>query len=303
MKKDQNKFAALNKNLFFSTLGKRVDQHFVDSQKSRYVNKSIVVKTVILISAYLVPYLLILNLNPTFTLSLLLWLIMGVSISEIGMSVMHDSNHLAFSKNSTVNKWLGYAINLAGARVTNWKLHHNILHHTYTNVANLDEDKKDRGVIKLSPHECVQMLHRFQWVYAFFFYGIITLFWVLLKDFIQYIRFIKSGVNRQTKSENNQMLLGLVVLKTVYFGVFFAMPSWLFIIAFLNILGGLLIMHFAAGLVLTIIFQLTHSVEGTNYPLPNSKKVIKGDWAVYQSATAVNYSPHIKNGLAGIFEA
>ena len=33
-------------------------------------------------------------------------------------------------------------------------------------------------------------------------------------------------------------------------------------------------MHFTGGIILTIIFQLAHSVEETIYPLPNAKGVI-----------------------------
>jgi linoleoyl-CoA desaturase len=294
MTNQQIKFAALNKSLFFSTLKQRVDQYFADNHKSRYANNTMVVKTIVLISAYIIPYLVLVTFTPPLAVSLLLWLVMGGAVSGIGMSIMHDANHGAFSKNPTVNKWLGYTINLAGAGVVNWKLQHNILHHTYTNIAKVDEDIKDRVIIKLSPHEKVHRLHRFQWLYAFFFYGILTLYWVLLKDFLQYFNFIKSGVNRQTKSENTRMLIGLVLMKLIYFGIFFVVPTLVFHIPFGQILAGFLLMHFAAGLVLTVIFQLAHSVEGTQHPLPNDSGVIEKDWAVHQLETTVNFSPDNK---------
>jgi linoleoyl-CoA desaturase len=288
------KFVAPDKNLFFPTLKKRVDQYFVENHKSRYANKTMVIKTVVLLSAYILPYILLITFTPPIWVSLLLWLVMGAGISGIGMSVMHDANHGAFSKKPLINKWLGNTINLAGAGVMNWKLQHNVLHHTYTNIARLDEDIKDRGVIKLSPHEHVQSMHRFQWVYAFFFYGILTLYWVILKDFIQYYHFIKSGVNRQSKTENRQMLVGLIFMKIVYFAILFALPIFVFQIPFLQILAGFLVMHFTAGLVLTVIFQLAHSVEGTQHPLPNAQGIIEKDWAVHQLETTVNFSPRNK---------
>ena len=285
------KFAALEKSQFFSTLKKRVDQHFIDNQESRYANKTMVVKSIVLLSIYILPFLALIFINPPVWIALSLWFLMGLGISGIGMSVMHDANHGAFSKSAAVNKWMGYTINLAGAGVINWKLQHNILHHTYTNVAKVDEDIKDRGVIKLSPHDKAQSLHRFQWLYAFFFYGILTLYWVVLKDFIQYYHFIKSGVNRQTKPENRQMLTSLIVMKLAYFGILFLIPTLIFHIPFSQILAGFLLMHFTAGLVLTVIFQLAHSVEGTQHPLPNEQGIIEKDWAVHQLETTVNFSP------------
>lgn len=125
----------------------------------------------------------------------------------------------------------------------------------------------------------------------FFLYGILTLYWVIAKDFIQYNTFIKSGVNRQTGGENRRLLLGLILIKLAYFGVLFAVPVLVFSIPFIEILSGFLLMHFAAGLVLTVIFQLAHSVEGTHYPLVNEKGIIENDWAIHQLETTVNFSP------------
>lgn len=288
------KFAALDKSLFFPTLKKRVDQYFEQNHKSRYANKTMVIKTIVLISCYILPFVALIAFNPPLWLALLLWLMMGMGISGIGMSVMHDANHGAFSKSAAVNKWMGYTINLAGAGVLNWKLQHNILHHTYTNIPNVDEDIKDRGVIKLSPGEKVHPLHRFQWIYAFFFYGILTLYWVILKDFIQYYLFIKSGVNRQSQSENRRMLTGLILMKLIYFAVLLGVPTLIFNMPFGQIFVGFLLMHFAAGLVLTVIFQLAHSVEGTEHPHPNEKGIIEKDWAIHQLETTVNFSPRNK---------
>ncbi|MCF0071097.1 acyl-CoA desaturase [Dyadobacter sp. CY261] len=284
------KFAAAEKSLFFPTLKDRIDQYFAQGRKSRYANKEMIIKTIVLLSGYIIPYIILLAFAPPLAVSLVLWLIMGASISGIGMSVMHDANHGAFSKSATINKWLGRTIYLAGAGVVNWKLQHNVLHHTYTNVADLDEDIKDRGVVKLSPHDKAGPMHRLQWIYAFLFYGIVTLYWVLLKDFIQYYHFIKAGINRQSQAENQRMLAGLIILKTAYLGIFFAIPVLVFKIAFWQILIGFLLMHFTAGLILTVIFQLAHSVEGTQYPLPDDHGVIHKDWATHQLETTVNFS-------------
>ncbi|WP_310589306.1 fatty acid desaturase [Dyadobacter sp. CY327] len=88
---------------------------------------------------YILPFIAPIAVNPPVWVAMLLWLVMGMGISGIGMSVMHDANHGAFSKNAAINKWMSYTTNLAGAGVLNWKLQHNILHHTYTNVHNVDE--------------------------------------------------------------------------------------------------------------------------------------------------------------------
>ena len=53
---------------------------------------------------------------------------------------MHDSNHGAYTENKAVNHFLGSLLNILGGYSLNWKIQHNILHHTYTNIEGLDED-------------------------------------------------------------------------------------------------------------------------------------------------------------------
>lgn len=292
--KGKVRFVNKEKNLFFPTLKKRVDDYFTEKALSKHADQRMIIKTVILLSAYILPFLSILFFQPPFWISLVLWIIMGLGIGGIGMSVMHDANHGAYSSNEKVNNWLGYSLNLAGGGVLNWKLQHNVLHHMYTNVVPMDEDIQDRLVVRLSPHTQVRGIHRFQWIYAFFFYGILTLYWVVLKDFVQFISFTKSGVNTQTRRENIITLIKLVLMKVLYFFAFFYVPLALFNMPFGEILAGFLLMHFTAGLVLTVIFQLAHTVEGTDHPQANEKGIIENDWAIHQLQTTVNFSRHNK---------
>ena len=53
-------------------------------------------------------------------------------------------------------------------------------------------------------------------------------------------------------------------------------------------------MHFVAGVVLTVIFQLAHTVEGTSYPIPNEEGNIENHWAIHQLNTTVNFSRNSK---------
>lgn len=286
------KFDNSVKSQFYTTLKKRVDQHFQETQTSPYANSTMIAKSVLLLSLYLVPFVILLVTQPPFGISLLLWALMGLGISGIGMSIMHDANHGAYSKSANINKWMGWTIQLAGVGVTNWKLQHNILHHTYTNVVPLDEDIRDRGVVKLSPHAKAGKAHQFQWIYAFFFYSILTLYWFLLKDFFQYIGFQKSGVNRLSKSENRTMLASLIATKIVYIGCFFVLPVIVLDFAFWEVLCGFICMHLVSGMVLTVIFQLAHSVEGTSHPTIDERGMIANTWAIHQLETTVNFAPN-----------
>jgi linoleoyl-CoA desaturase len=203
---------------------------------------------------------------------------------------MHDANHGAFSKKQKINDWIGQSINLLGGSVYNWKLQHNILHHTYTNIASHDEDIKNRAALRFSPAGKNKPSQKYQHIYAFFFYSLITLYWVVAKDLVQLIGFSRSGVNKNTFKENIILFIKMTFDKFFYFLVFLVIPIWVVGMPAGWVVGGFLFMHFLAGLILTLIFQMAHTVEGTDHPVANADGVIENDWAIHQMNTTMNFS-------------
>jgi len=289
--KAQIKFTGKEGNQFFSTLRKRVDAYFTDNGISKNANAVMISKTVVLLSAYLLPFILLLVLHPAFGLSLALWFVMGLAVAGIGMSVMHDANHGSYSTNPTVNYLMGHTLNLLGGSVFNWKLQHNVLHHTYTNIVYMDDDIADRLVLKFSPHTKVKVFHKFQWIYAIFFYGLMTLYWVFAKDIVQFIRYTKNGVVTNTPEQNRSVLLKMILLKVIYLFAMLSAPTLFFAIPFYQVFAGFVLMHFVAGIVLTVVFQLAHTLEGTTHPLPDAQGNIENDWAIHQMETTIDFSP------------
>ncbi|WP_187263298.1 fatty acid desaturase family protein [Pontibacter beigongshangensis] len=288
--KGKIKFVSKDKSLFFPTLRKRVDAYFEENNLSRNANNSMIIKSAVLLLCYIVPFILLLALQPSLGVSLMLWFVMGLGVAGIGMSIMHDANHGAYSSSKAVNAGMGYTLNLVGGSAFNWKLQHNILHHTYTNVVEMDEDIQDRLVLRFSPHTKVKFYHKLQWVYAFFFYGLLTLYWVVAKDFVQYALFKRNGVNANTKAQNRVFLFKLIYTKAIYFFIVLAVPVLFFNIPLAEVLLGFFVMHFVAGIVLTVVFQLAHTVEGTTHPRPTEDGIIENDWAIHQMNTTVNFA-------------
>lgn len=291
--KGQIKFIPKDKSLFFPTLKKRVEAYFIENNISRHANATMVIKTIVLFTGYLLPFILMLVFQPSFGICLALWALIGICHAGIGMSVMHDANHGAYSSNARVNTLLGHSLNLLGGMVSNWKLQHNILHHTYTNVAHMDDDIDDKLIMRFSPHTTLKKYHRWQFIFSFFFYGIITLYWVTLKDFVQLNRYTKEGVNSAKKRQNRMTFLKIVVNKIFYFSLFIGLPIFLGLPVYQVVLGFLL-KHFISGIILTVVFQLAHTVEGTSHPLPDENGVIANDWAIHQMNTTVNFARHNK---------
>ena len=81
----------------------------------------------------------------------------------------------------------------------------------------------------------------------------------------------------------------MIIDKIFYFFITLGIP----IIAGIPVsyvITGFFIMHFAAGIILTVVFQMAHTVEGTAHPLPDEHGNIENSWAIHQMHTTVNFS-------------
>jgi linoleoyl-CoA desaturase len=279
---------------FFSTLRKRVDQYFIDNKISQHANAEMVIKTIVLMLGYVVPFVAMLVWQPNFWICLFCWVFMGFSLSGIGMSVMHDANHGAYSADERINRLVGFSLNLLGGSAFNWKIQHNLLHHTYTNITGHDQDIASQKTLRFSPHSPQLKMHKRQWYYAFGFYAILTLYWGVGKDLVQFIGFKKQGYNRNTPMQNFMLFMKMTIGKLAYFFVFLVLPVLVTDIPFYQILIGFLIMHAIAGVVLSVVFQLAHTIEETEFPMPDDNGQLENAWAVHQLKTTANFSRNNK---------
>ncbi|ASS50320.1 MAG: fatty acid desaturase [Candidatus Fluviicola riflensis] len=275
---------------FFPTLKKRVDGYFSSHQIKKQGNSRLYIKAAILLTTYITPFVVMLTVPLSGGIQLALWSLMGFALAGIGMSVMHDANHGAFSKNKFINNMMGYTLNMLGGSVSNWKMQHNVLHHTYTNVAEMDEDIDDKLMMRFCPHSERKPYHRFQFIYVVFFYSILTLYWVTLKDFVQFFQYRKHHASSEDKRSHTQKLIQIILMKIGYFFVFFWLPIGIAGLPVGITIWGFVIMQAIAGFILALIFQLAHTVEGTSHPLPNEIGVIENDWAMHQLQTTANFS-------------
>ncbi|MCH8516465.1 MAG: acyl-CoA desaturase [Cyclobacteriaceae bacterium] len=284
------RFVRSDNNQFFTTLKKRINQHFKSTNTTPYGDYRLYVKSIVLLAAYILPFILMLSVHPPFWVQMIAWAVMGFGLAGIGMSIMHDALHGAYSKNSSVNYWMGNTLNLVGASTFNWKLQHNFLHHTWTNVAEVDDDIKNKLILKFSPHTPKMKVHRFQFIYAFFFYGLLTLYWIVAKDFIQFAKYTQSGVNKQNESKNRIQLIKLIALKSLYFIAMIGVPIFVLGFSAWHIIAGFVLMHFIAGNILTLIFQMAHAVDEADHPKADEHGNIYNEWAIHQINTTVNFS-------------
>lgn len=288
--KQKIKFINKDKTQFYGTLKSRVDNYFIENNLSQHANATMVFKTIVMLSLYFVPLILIYTQG----FSLLgMWLgtaIMGLGLAGIGMSVMHDANHDAYSSNNTINKLIAFSLTIVGGDNRNWRTQHNVLHHTYTNIYEHDRDIDNKVIMRFSPAGEHKPIQRFQVAYVFFFYAIMSLYWTTAKDIVQYIQFNKEGQHRDSSSQKVITLLGLLFWKAVYFTYILVLPIVLLDISWVAVLIGFLTMHTIAGLILSIVFQLAHVVEEAKFPNPDEKGNIENEWAIHQMETTADFS-------------
>ncbi len=210
-------------------------------------------------------------------------------MAGIGTGVMHDANHGSFSRKEWVNRIFGESINFLGGYKTVWKIQHNVLHHTYTNIEGVDGDLDIGGMMRFSPEQKRHSIHRFQQYYAWFLYGLMTFSWMTTNDFKKMYKYYKQGlVTRQNKKMSVEMTR-LILYKIFYFTYTLVLPLIFFDFAWWQILIGFFIMNYTASFILACIFQTAHVMETSNYQMPENN-VIPKDWAEHQILNTANYA-------------
>lgn len=273
---------------FARALSKRVRDYFKEEGKTTYGGSRIIFKAILMLSLYLAPIVLILTLSISPWLALLLMVIMGIGKAGIGMGVMHDAAHGAFSNRTWLNNLMANSMFLFGTNLINWKIQHNILHHTYPNVYKWDNDIDTKGVIKLSKHADNHKIYKYQYIFAPFLYGFMTIS-RFFGDTKQLIDYQKLGALKIFKSSVGKNLLILAITKIIYLGVFLGLPFVLTDFNWWQILLGFFSMHFVASIIMGTVFQMAHVVEGMEEPLPDESGVINNQFYVHQLKTTSDF--------------
>ncbi len=276
---------------FNKTLNRRVNQHFKTSKSGRYATPEMVIKTIFMFCLYFLPYFMFLfGIVENVWLFYLMSVIMGLGKGGIGLSVMHDAIHGAYSRKKWINQLVGFSMNIIGGNATNWKIQHNVKHHTYTNVTGVDEDISPRGsLFRLNPHSERKPNHKWQYIYAWFFYGLMTMNWIILSDINRLATYTKDGMlKKQTKSVTRSWIW-LIVTKLFYYSYVLALPVLFAPFVWYHIVAGFFIMHYIAGFTLAVVFQPAHVMEENTFE-DGETDTVEENWAVHQLKTTCNFA-------------
>ena len=276
---------------FFQSLKRSVDAYFSSNRLKRTGNWQLYSKALVLIPTAIAVYIYLLSGNYNLWGGVLLSILLGLLLVSIAFNVMHDACHGSYSGKKWVNKLMGYSMNALGSSAFIWKIKHNIIHHTYTNIDGIDDDIKNGPLLRHCATQKWIPIHRFQFIYMFFLYSVSTLAWILGTDFKKYFsrKIHTTPIKRISFREHLIFWLSKLLYAFFYVVVptyFLGWQPWLI---------GFLTIHFTMGLILSIVFQLAHVVEKTSFDAVGQKnRVIESEWAIHEIKTTADFAAQNK---------
>lgn len=271
---------------FHADLKSRIKNYFAEKNLEPTGNGSLYFKAILFVVMFVAVYIHLVFFTPFWAIGLLEAILLGGLASAIGFNVMHDGAHGSFSKKEWVNDLAGVTINFLGANVFMWKTKHNVAHHSFTNVADHDDDMNARPFLRLCPTQKKYKIHKYQHHYFLFVYSLLYLYWVFVTDYKKYVQKRVGSVPIQKMTWKDHV--SFWGFKVINLFLFIALP--IYTVGFMPWLVGFLVFGVSTGVFLSVVFQLAHSLEETEYPLPSESNKLEDEWAVHQLRTTANFA-------------
>jgi linoleoyl-CoA desaturase len=272
---------------FHTELKKRISDYFREVGKSTTGNYKLFLKALILIVSFALIYTHLVFFTPPPVWAVLESVLLGCVISAIGFNVMHDGAHGSFSKYKSINHIAAFSLNVLGGSSFMWNMKHNIIHHAFTNVDGVDDDIDAQPFLRMSETQKKYKMHKYQHLYFWVLYSLLYLFWMFLSDYKKYFRNKIGGIPLKKMSIADHLTFW--GFKLFHAFLFIGLP--IYVVGFSSWLISFLIVTCVAGFVLSIVFQLAHTVEHTAFPVVDEQTgKLEDEWAVHQIKTTANFA-------------
>ncbi|HEX2627460.1 MAG TPA: acyl-CoA desaturase [Chitinophagaceae bacterium] len=272
---------------FHAELKRRINDYFTQAKKATTGNFSLFFKAAVLVVAFLGVYTHLLFFTPPTWLAIVECVVLGGLTAAIGFNIMHDGMHGSFSRYKWLNSLAGLTLNFLGANNFMWRSKHNIIHHTYTNIDGVDDDIEARPFLRLCETQKYYKVHRYQHWYFGFAYSLLYIWWVFVTDFKKY--FTKRIGPVPLKKMEMKDQISFWGFKLLYLVLFIGLP--IYMVGLQEWIIGFLVFALFAGFVLSIVFQLAHTVEHTHFPASNPETgKMEDEWAIHQLKTTANFA-------------
>jgi linoleoyl-CoA desaturase len=240
---------------FHVELKKRINDYFESTGKSLVGDKKLYTKAIILLSAFIFLYIHLVFFTPGVFWAILECVLLGLVVAGIGFNIMHDGAHGSFSKYKWLNNVAASSLNVLGT--TQPKL----------------------------------VMHKYQHIYFWFLYSLLYILWVFLLDYQKYFKGRIGQMPLKKMSVTDHVIFWS--FKIFYLILFIAIP--IYTVGFTAWLVGFLVFSLLAGFVISIVFQLAHTVEHTHFPMPHEDTgKLDDEWAIHQLKTTANFAPKNK---------
>jgi linoleoyl-CoA desaturase len=150
-----------------------------------------------------------------------------------------------------------------------WRILHHRGHHSCINLHGEDDALTGRGIFRFTPHEPRARVHRFQHIYALFFYALFSLDYVFVRDFECFF-FPSHGYLKRAKHPAREYAI-LFAGKAFYLSYMIILPIVLLEKSPLLVALAFLLTHLIVGLSVSLVFQTTHTVDSTYFPSSRSE--------------------------------
>lgn len=272
---------------FHSELKRKVQAYFDETKLDVKGGGKLYTKALVFITVHICTYLFLILFTPPVWLALPCCVLLGLSTAAIGFNIMHDGSHGSLSKSPLVNKLSACTLDFLGASSYMWNSKHNIIHHTYTNIEGMDDDIEAGIFLRLAPAQRHYKMHRYQHLYFWALYGLLYLFWVFFTDYKKYFRQKVGNVPIPKMAFTDHLMFW--AFKINHIALYVLLPIYL--VGFWSWLVGFTVYAFSCGFVLSIVFQLAHTVTEASFPQalqPENK--MQDEWALHQLKTTANFA-------------
>jgi len=254
---------------FPKVLRRRLDKFFSDRKISPKADRAMWVKIGTGLSVFAGSWILLYTLKPDSWRFVALYVLSGLAQTFLLLNIAHDSNHNAISSVPLVNKLLNYVFDLCGINSYMWRILHHRGHHSCINLHDEDDALTGRGIFRFTPHEPRARLHRFQHIYALFFYALFSLDYVFLRDLESF--FLPSHEYLKRTRHPKREYVILFAGKGFYLSYMLILPVVVLGKSPLLVAAAFVLVHLIVGLSVSLVFQTTHTIDSTYFPSDRSE--------------------------------
>ncbi|HKV77302.1 MAG TPA: fatty acid desaturase [Candidatus Sulfotelmatobacter sp.] len=254
---------------FPKVLRRRLDDFFSDGDISPKADRTMWVKIAVGVAVLAGCWIALYTLKLDSWRFVGLYLLNALAQTFLLLNIAHDSNHNAISSVRSVNKALNYVFDICGISSYMWRILHHRGHHSCINLHGEDDALTGRHVLRFTPHEPRSRLQRFQHLYALFLYALFSLDYVFLRDFECFF-FPSHDYLKHTKHPVREYVI-LFAGKGFYLTYMLVLPVVLLGKSSLLVALAFVLAHMIIGLSVALVFQTTHCIDTTYFPLSRSE--------------------------------